>query len=123
MTTINPTEYRTNARSMFKQIGMLIATALLGGLISGWGIVTGMRIELAEFSKDIVFIREDLKRVESSRSLLISHQAKIVALEIISSNNRDSIISLKQATKEMYTKLDAREDKQDLIDLIKSLRP
>jgi hypothetical protein len=123
MTTVTPTEYRTNARSMFKQIGMLIATALLGGLVSGWGIVTGMRIELAEFSKDIVFIREDLKRVESSRSLLINHQAKIVALEIISSNNRDSIISLKQATKEMYTKLDAREDKQDLIDLIKSLRP
>jgi hypothetical protein len=123
MTTVTPTEYRTNARSMFKQIGMLIATALLGGLISGWGIVTGMRIELAEFSKDIVFIREDLKRVESSRSLLISHQAKIVALEIISSNNRDSILSLKQATKEMYTKLDAREDKQDLIELIKSLRP
>tara|TARA_R110000850_G_scaffold85804_1_gene184910 strand:+ start:450 stop:776 length:327 start_codon:yes stop_codon:yes gene_type:complete len=107
---------------MFKQIGMLIATALLGGLVSGWGIVTGMRIELAEFSKDIAFIREDLKRVENSRALLISHQAKIIALEIISSNNRDSIILLKQATKEIYTKLDAREDKQDLIDLIKTIK-
>lgn len=116
------TEYRTNARSMFKQIGMLIATALLGGLVSGWGIVTGMRIELAEFSKDIGFIREDMERVERSRSLLISHQEKIVALEIISNNNRESIIDLKQATKEMYTKLDAREDKQDLIDLIKTIK-
>jgi len=69
------TEYRTNTRSMFKQIGMMIATALLGGLVSGWGIVTGMRIELAEFSKDISFIRQDMKRGEDSRSLLINHQA------------------------------------------------
>jgi len=107
---------------MFKQIGIMMVTALLGGLISGWGIVTGMRIELAEFSKDIGFIRQDMKRVENSRALLINHQAKIIALEIISSNNRDSIIELKQATKEMYTKLDAREDKQDLIDLIKTIK-
>ena len=116
------TEYRTNARSMFKQIGMLIATALLGGLVSGWGIVTGMRIELAEFSKDIGFIREDMERLESGRSLLVSHQAKIIALEIISNNNRESIIQLKQAARGMYTKLDAREDKQDLIDLIKTIK-
>ena len=116
------TEYRTNTRSMFKQIGMMIATALLGGLVSGWGIVTGMRIELAEFSKDISFIRQDMKRGEDSRSLLINHQARLVALEIISSNNREAIIQLKQATKEIYTKQDARADKQDLIDLIKTIK-
>jgi ABC-type dipeptide/oligopeptide/nickel transport system permease component len=123
MTTISPTEYRTNARSMLKQIGMLIATAVLGGFISGWGIVTGMRIEMAEFKKDVEYMRKDMIRGESSNTILVNHQSRIVALEIISNNNNQSIIRLKEATKEIYTKQDARQDKLDLIDLIKSLRP
>jgi hypothetical protein len=117
------TEYRTNTRSMLKQIGMLIATALLGGLVSGFGIVSGMRIEMAEFKKDIEFIRADIRRGESSNTTLVNHQSRIVALEIISRNNNQSIIQLKEETKDIYTKRDARQDKLDLIDLIKSLRP
>ena len=34
----------------------------------------------------------------------------------------DAIISLRQANQQMYTKADARENKQDLIELIKTLK-